>query len=283
MKSLMLLLQQVITECGDRCGTSTSLDFKKVEERVENEGLEFLTITLPKFCDDFERSLANRSTIPTADDDQPLWVGYKKRGALPVFLGGLLDLIFDRESGRLLEDVWLDKMTALVEPKFRGRHLAEYRNEWWSLNEECTLNAVAGVRQITRLFSKIEIEASKERIDDAYHQFLQLENELKAKGHNNPEGGRKFILSQEYVDNPFYRMGESQAGRLGRIGRLLYGDVYTIMCTDLLEGHPVPRHGPGSTADRLVGNKKYEQRVWHDRLDRSFPAGEYLLPSWRYL
>lgn len=283
MKSLMLLLQTVITECGDRCGTSTELDYQYVESRVEKEGLEFLTITLPKFCDDFERGLANRSVIPNANDSQPYWIGYRKRGELPIFLGGLLDLIFDRESGRLLEDVWLDHAVSLVDPKVRGKHLGEYRHEWWTHHEDETLNAVAGIRQITRLFSKIEIEASKDRVDDAYQQFLKIEEELKPDGDFEHTEDPELVQAQyDLIDNPFYKLGENWAGRLSRIGRLLYGDVYMGMCTDLLEGHPIPRHGPGSTADRLVGNKKYEQAVWHDRLDRSFPAGEYLLPSWRY-
>jgi len=279
-----LLLQHVITECGDRCGTSTTLDFKRVEERVEHEGLEFLTIALPKFCDDFERGLAERSVVPKTLEDPPFWVGYKKSGELPLFLGGLLDLIFDRESGRLQEDYWLEELASRAEVKFNPKHLNEYRNEWWSLNEECTLNAVAGVRQITRLFSKIEVEATKDRVDAAYQSFLAIESELKTDSNGIVLNSTLLNESdvEDLIDSPFYRLGESRAGRLGRIGRLLYGDVYMGMCTDLLEGHPIPRHGPGQTADRLVGNKKYEQNVWHDRLDRSFPAGEYLLPSWRY-
>jgi len=283
MKSLMLLLQQVLVETGDRCGISTKLDFKTIESRVEKEGLEFLTITLPKFCDDFERGLANRTVVPDANDSLPYWIGYRKHENLPIFLGGFLDLIFDRESGRLLEDVWLENAVRLVDPKVRGRHLGDYRNEYWTHNEDSILDAVASIRQVTRLFSKIEVEATKDRIDDAYQQFLKIEEELKPDGDfeqtDNPELVREQLA---LINDPFYRLGESWSGRISRIGRLLYGNVYTDMCTDLLEGHPIPRHGPGQTADRLVGNKKYEQQIWHERLEQSFPAGEYLLPSWRY-
>jgi hypothetical protein len=150
---------------------------------------------------------------------------------------------------------------------------------YWNENEEVVLNAVAGIRQVTRLFSKLEIECSAKNIDKAYDDFLRVENELKAYEH---DGAVSREAIDFLIDSPFYKLGETRAGRLGRIGRLLYGDLYMQMCKDLLEGHPIPKHGPGSTADRLLGNKKFEQTEWPVRLDRSFPAGEYLLPSWRY-
>lgn len=286
MKSLMLLLQLVLRECGARCGTSTDADWNTISRRVENEGLEFLTLTLPQFCSDFERSLALRGTIPDDDSEDPLWVGWKRREAYPVFLGGFLDIIFDRDTGRLKEDVFLSSAMA-SESLFKSREIdariGELRHEWWTLNEESTLNAVASVRQITRLFSKIEIEASQERIDAAYRDFLLCENVLKAKEEDNVRTDLYgSAIHGSLLDSVFYDGANPRAGRLAAIGRLLYGDVYTAMCTDLLEGHPVPRHGPGSTADGLLGNKKFEQVVWPSRLDRSFPAGEYLLPSWRY-
>lgn len=46
-------------------------------------------------------------------------------------------------------------------------------------------------------------------------------------------------------------------------------------------GLPV-RHGPGATADKRLGNEKFEQLEWTDRLEQVFPFGEYCLPSWRY-
>lgn len=275
MKSLMLLLQQVLLECGTRCGTSTDLDYKTIEKRIEHEGLSFLTTSLPDFCNVFERALANRRT--SFDE----WTGWTTRGNLPVFLGGFLDLVFDRESGRLRED-------ADYSDAYEGKHLSpkkaeQLRKEWlfryWEENEGAVLYAVAGIRQITRLFSKLEIECSKERIDEAYRAFLACERELNDYVIAIDERRETF---NDYVDSPFFRLGETRAGRLERIGRLLYGDIYTEMCSDLFEGYPVPRHGPGSTADKLLGNKKFEQTEWPVRLDRSFPAGEYLLPNWRY-
>jgi len=277
MKSLMLLMRQVLQECGTRCGTSTDLDFKTVEKRVEHEGLSFLTTSLPDFCSVFEKALDKGQT--SFDE----WTGWTTRGNLPVFLGGFLDHVFDRESGRLREIHLLDSFIASGDYNLSLQSIDEIRedflNYFWEENEEVIINAIAGIRQVTRLFSKLEIECSSERIDEAYEAFLTCEKELSIYDANTVG----WIDSlDDIIDSPFYKLGESRAGRLGRIGRLLYGDLYYDMCKTLFEGYPIPKHGPGATADKLFGNKKFEQVEWPERLDRSFPAGEYLLPSWRY-
>jgi len=277
MKSLMLLMRQVLQECGTRCGTSTDLDFKQIEKRVEHEGLSFLTTSLPDFCSVFEKALSNRQT--SFDE----WTGWTTRGNLPVFLGGLLDHVFDRESGRLREDAFMNSFIASLDFPISSDELDMIRQDYADLYkdecEEVTINAIAGIRQVTRLFSKIELECSEERIDSAYEAFLTCEKELESYEQGTIDWERSL---DDCLDSPFYKLGESRSGRIARIGRLLYGDVYMQMCTALLEGHPIPKHGPGSTADKLLGNEKFHQTEWPVRLDRSFPAGEYLLPSWRY-
>jgi len=41
-----------------------------------------------------------------------------------------------------------------------------------------------------------------------------------------------------------------------------------------------PKHGPGKTADRLLGNEKYDNRTWHRRLEENFfPSVEFMLPN----
>jgi len=55
MKSLMLFLQRVLEDLENLCGTSTRLDLKEIQSRVENEGISFLTISLPSFGEDFQK------------------------------------------------------------------------------------------------------------------------------------------------------------------------------------------------------------------------------------
>jgi hypothetical protein len=63
---------------------------------------------------------------------------------------------------------------------------------------------------------------------------------------------------------------------------LLFGDVLTTMDKYVYNRDLLPKHGPGSTADKLKGNLKYEQLSWPSRLEYVFPYGEYCIPNWRY-
>lgn len=43
-----------------------------------------------------------------------------------------------------------------------------------------------------------------------------------------------------------------------------------------------PNHGPGATADSLIGNQKWLFDEWTDRLEALFPYVEYCLPNYRW-
>lgn len=86
LKSHMRLLECVLADASTWCSTSTTRDFNTISRRVEHEGFSFLTIALPSFCSDFERSLADGCVAPSR------FLGFKKRGALPVLLRGLLEI-----------------------------------------------------------------------------------------------------------------------------------------------------------------------------------------------
>jgi len=66
------------------------------------------------------------------------------------------------------------------------------------------------------------------------------------------------------------------------MSNMLFGKVFTGMDRDVYDQRIVPKHGPGSTADGLSGNRKFDQAVWTDRLEPVFPAGEHLLSNWKY-
>jgi len=144
MKRLMSLLQYLLVETGKWCRTSTTRDWKTISERVEHEGESFFTITLPNFGSDLQKALDRGKVDPS------LFIGFKKRGELPVFLGGFLDLVFDRTSGLLL-DV-----------------------------SDSQVLAIKSVRQICNLFGKLNEECSDERVYAAYRQYVQCESDIKA-------------------------------------------------------------------------------------------------------
>jgi hypothetical protein len=221
MKSLMLFLQPLLADAGSICHTSTQLDYEYIQSRYEHEGMSFLTISLPAFADDLHRSLANECVDPSA------FPGFGRRGQLPRFLGGLLDQVFDRWSGRLLD--------------------------------EPNIAAIQALRQVTMAFGKIKLECSDERIQAALQAYIECERNVRA-------GDRARSLDT-ILD---YR----------RMAHLLWRSLNSRLDRRIYNGELIPAHGPGATADRKKGNKKYVFNEYSTRLDAVFPYGEHCLPSW---
>ncbi len=141
MKSLMMLWRVAAEEYGGICSVSTTRDFKTVTCRVEDEGASFLTITLPRFCDDFQKSLSlGRVT-------RDMFQGFSWHAGLPRFLGGFLELVFHRASGHLID--------------------------------EPNIDAIQAVRQLTLLFGKVLVEPTERRTRAAIEGFINCEQEVK--------------------------------------------------------------------------------------------------------
>jgi hypothetical protein len=235
MKSLMMLWRVVAEEFGDMCSVSTTLDFKTVERRVRDEGASFTTITLPRFCDDLQKGLSiGRVT-------RDMFQGFARHAGLPQFLGGFLELIFDRASGRLIDDP--------------------------------NIEAIQAVRQLTLLFGKVQVAPTERRVRAAMKGFVDCEQEIKGwDAARSPEQYREFE----------------------RMSSLLWSEVLQRVDNDLFREHEGPRvsdpewpyvrpkHGPGATADRKSGNRKFDFAEWSQRLESVFPYGEYALPNWRF-
>jgi hypothetical protein len=159
MKSLMLFLDQLIAECGERCGIeSTTRDSKTIASRFEHEGFAFYAITLPRFGKEFEKALDQGYV------DRHLFTGYRRKGELPQFLGGFLDLVFDRSSGVLLDYLsW--PSTQLIKSGYEDMF-------------DKGIDAIRSIRQITRLFGKIELPVSEARISKEWAAFIKCEKEV---------------------------------------------------------------------------------------------------------
>jgi hypothetical protein len=185
--------------------------------------LSFLTISLPSFGKDFQKAL-NLGIV-----DRNSFHGFSWRAGLPCFLGGFLDLIFDRNSGVLLDDPDVD--------------------------------AILAVRQLTLMFSKILIDCSEERIEKAMSGYIKCDEDVA-----------KHAISIESSDMDDFH----------RVSRVLFSSIFSKVDSDVYYGRIVPKHGPGSTADKLLGNKKFQQRTWTSRLDEVFPFGSFLFPSESY-
>ena len=238
MKSLLMFWREVLNELGTWCGVSTDEDFKTVLARFEQEGDEFLTIALPAFGRDFERSLAQWHVTPD------LFVGFKKRGKLPVFLGGFLELLFDRNTGLFL-NIPEEELPSVA-------------------------NVVFAVRQLTLMFGKIEKPCTPERVEAAFASYVETDMELKECWSQVPtEKLRRFRDTASFL---FRHVFTSLDNEVYNEREFIDNERFTLK----------PKHGPGSTADRLLGNEKFDQYEWTERLERVFPFGEYAIPSWRY-
>jgi len=141
LKSPMLLWTMIAEESAVRCCTSATRDIKYVTRRFEHEGFSFLTITLPTFGKDLEKGLEQTYV------DRNLFKSFSWQAGLPRLFGGFLDLVFDRSSGRLLDNPDID--------------------------------AILAVRQLTLMYSKILLPCSDAREQEAMAGYVQCEKEVK--------------------------------------------------------------------------------------------------------
>jgi len=143
MKSLESFWRTLFKECAAQSRINPNLDLKKAQARIENEGLSFLTITLPDFGKSFERCL---DTGRVESTDFP---GFSRIGSgpLPKFMGGFLTRVFDVQSGELLAAPDIDVI----------RH----------------------VRQVTLALGKVKLPCGKSRVKRAFNKYVQLEQELR--------------------------------------------------------------------------------------------------------
>lgn len=219
MKSLKGLLFAVLADAEAACSVRTHRDALTCALRLEHEGASFLTITLPNLGDWFDQSLEYGEALTQT--------AFKKSrtGALPRFLSGLLGLVFDSDGVLLPVDQ--------IDP-----------------------NAVFYVRQVCRMFKKINMECTESRKLEA----------LAGYGECDAEVGKA-------VKDATYR---------------IFAHVSRIVCADVLGGYGyqqvMPRHGPGAVLEKgTTPNSKYKLKTWTSRLEPVLPSSDFLLAnySWR--
>jgi len=223
------IMDAVYTDATMKCSADVSdlRDRDTIRSRVEKEGLSFLTITLPTFARDLEKALAVGFIDSTLFRCFRKW----KNGPIPAFLRGMVSLIFDHETGRLINHE--------TEPPFFGG----------STSDISTL--VDSVRQICLTFKKVEFDCSSERISASLESFTTIEQDFNS-----------FSVPDQDRDD------------FHRVAGMLWGVcLSSIRACDIL-----PSHGPGATADKYSGNRKYQWRRWHDRLEPFFPLIDTAYP-----
>lgn len=135
-----LLIRDVFALCA--VSESAERDIQTLMSRVEHEGLSFLTISLPSFGSDFERSLDEGAIDSTA------FRSFRKAGKIPAFLRGISSLVFDADTGRIKND-------PLVE-------------------------AIKGIRQVAYAFKKLKLPCAPSRVRKAFEGYIQDERDLES-------------------------------------------------------------------------------------------------------
>ncbi|DAD51328.1 RNA-directed RNA polymerase [ssRNA phage Gephyllon.3_6] len=142
------MMHAVYSDACIKCTAEVSdlRDLETIRSRVEKEGFSFLTITLPNFCKDFERSLEIGYIDPSFFRGFPLIRKNGKSGAIPAFLQGMLGQLFNRETGRLNDETH-DSPTV-----------------------------VESIRQVCLVFKKVEMPCTPERDNKAIASFIDVEH-----------------------------------------------------------------------------------------------------------
>ena len=142
MKSLKLFLRVLLEDLGELCGVSTTHDHKTIMRRVEEEGLSFLTITLPTLGQALERGLADE--VFTAQQCPAFTTGH---GSLPLLLGGFFEQIFDSKTGVLFD--------------------------------KPDIECIRAIRQVSYLLKRLDLPCTDERVEAAYARYIECDKEVE--------------------------------------------------------------------------------------------------------
>jgi hypothetical protein len=211
MKKPTMLLQRVLLDVGLQLTDTIDLDYREICSRYEKEGMSFLTITLPRLDDALLKGLAVGHLTP---NDFVGFRPWKRGGSLPALLQGFFRRVFSSDG---------------------------------SILDEPDVDAIFAIRQVTRLFKKVELPCSKQRIKAAYERYITNDREVDWRSHKRP----------------------LDAGLFTSICGYLWSDLEDF--SEILYCHP-GIFGIGATSEREKRNSRYSVRSWPVRAETSFPA-----------
>lgn len=210
MKRPTMLLEQLLVNYQLVLSLAVDRDVRVIERRYRNEGMSFLTISLPILCDALDQGLASGRLTPCMFPGFKPW---KRGGNLPALFAGFYRRIFGID-GRLLAVPCIDSIRA--------------------------------IRQVTRLFKKVELPCSPARISRAFERYMTNEREIDGSSPN---------------DSQLYRDVRVVAG-------YLWSDLESF--SERLYCSP-GKHGSGAVAERYGFNERHKLKQWPERGEHLFP------------
>ena len=128
------------------------------------------------------------------------------------------------------------------------------------LLDDPDIDAIFFVRQLTLVFKKILLPCSPKRERAAYARYIECDFEVET-WELESKSSEEFLRQFDSVANFLWDTDLSAVDH----------KVYNV--------EHIPRHGPGSTAERLLGNKKFSALTWHESLEEWFPSAEFVIPN----
>lgn len=211
MKKPTELLGQVLLNEAFCTKLAVERDLRVIGDRFEHEGLSFLTITLPVLCDALEKGITIGRITP---DLFPGFAPWKRGGRLPGLLRGFFMRVFDLDG--------------------------------WLLDVPC-IDSIRAIRQVTRLFKKVELPCSSTRVKRAFERY-----------HTNDQR----VLKSDAWNQDDTVLLRSVAGFLWSDLEGLSGEFY---CSPGV-------FGTGATAERKKLNERLSIDTWPERSEACFPS-----------
>lgn len=236
----------------DLSPSSITKDCEALSTRARQEGMSFLTKTLPSLGKALDKSLSSDSPL-----QPPSSFALSKRTGHPVFLGELWSQIYD------VHDPWDTPDEVIRKMAF---------DSWWDTVKaymtqvDARVAAVRAVRQICFLFYKLEGAHSPESEVACLQNFVHTDALL-------PE-------ADEFVD---LREGTRRAVENARVlvSYILSGCREPMAPLDLLDIRP--KHGPGAVATGEKTRGKYHFKRYYPKLDEMYPYADYFFYSYTHL
>jgi hypothetical protein len=171
---------------------------------------------------------------------------------------------FDKalEHGRILPTQFAGFRRRAGLPLFLGGFLKNIFDANGVMIDEPCIDSIIAVRQLSALCGKIKEESSLPRQRKAVRQFIEADEACLDWDLTSPES---LIREMTVVSTQVMLPVLQKANHAVRNNQI------------------TPKHGPGTTSDRLLGNKKYDLKYWPDHLDSRFPWVDWAIPNYRWV
>ncbi len=146
-------------------------------------------------------------------------------------------------------------------PAFLGGFLKLIFRRDGVLLEDPDASAIWAIRQLCYLTYKVERDCSPKRVQAAIDQYVSTDAELR------------------YLPK---RITAEQRDTFSRVALRLFGKMFGELDRKIADFDLIPKHGPGSVADRLSPLRKRDLSYWTQRLEGVFPHWRYRtnIPEW---